>query len=178
MALTPSSNFCSHHHFCRWGPLRKIAASTGARVSALKAEMAMENAMVRANWRNRIPVVPGKNATGTNTAQSTSEMAINVFNHDDSVVDDQASGEGDAEQGQRVDGETQQFHKDEGADERNRSGDEVNHRRPPVAEKDKDHQDDQKDRRTYRVDYVADRLPHSVGGVEGDFVVHSRREFF
>src|SRR6202041_3406282 len=107
-----------------------------------------------------------------------SDMALDVFNHDDSVVDDQAGSEGDAEQGQRVDGETQQFHKDEGADERNRSGDEVNHRRPPVAEKDKDHQDNQKDRRTYRVDYVADGLAHSVGGVECDFVVHSGREFF
>src|SRR5712671_2059627 len=70
-----SSNFRSHHHFCRWESRRKIAASTGARVSALKAEMATEKAMVSANWRNKIPVVPGNNATGTNTATSTSEVA-------------------------------------------------------------------------------------------------------
>src|SRR5258708_2243303 len=70
-----SSNFCSHHHFLWWPPLRKIAASTGAKVSALKAEIAMENAMVSANWRNRMPVVPVKNATGTNTAQITSHVA-------------------------------------------------------------------------------------------------------
>ena len=107
-----------------------------------------------------------------------SNMALNVFDHDDSVVDNQAGGQRDAEQRQRVDGETEQFYKDEGPDERNRSGDEVNHRRPPVAEKDKDHQDDEKDRRTHRVDYVADRLAHGVGRVECDFVVHSRREFF
>ena len=36
----------------------------------------MENAMVSANWRKRMPVVPGKRATGTNTATSTSEVAI------------------------------------------------------------------------------------------------------
>jgi hypothetical protein len=45
----------------------------------LKAEIAMENAMVRANWRNRIPVVPGKKATGTNTAHSTSEVAMTAL---------------------------------------------------------------------------------------------------
>ena len=72
----PSSNFRSHHHFCPWGCARKMAASAGARVSALKAEIVMENAMVSANCRNRMPVVPGKNATGTNTATSTSEVAI------------------------------------------------------------------------------------------------------
>ena len=44
-------------------------------MSALNAEMETENAIVSANWRNRIPVVPGKNATGTNTATSTSEVA-------------------------------------------------------------------------------------------------------
>ena len=38
--------------------------------------MEIEKAIVSANWRNRIPVVPGKNATGTNTATRTSEVAI------------------------------------------------------------------------------------------------------
>src|SRR6266436_1655713 len=37
--------------------------------------MATEKAMVSANCRNRIPVVPGKSATGTNTATSTNEVA-------------------------------------------------------------------------------------------------------
>ena len=45
-------------------------------VRALKAEMAIENAMVKANWRKRMPVVPGKKATGTKTATSTSDVAI------------------------------------------------------------------------------------------------------
>ena len=53
-----------------------MAESAGVRVSALKAEIEIENAMVSANWRNRMPVVPGKNATGTNTATSTSEVAM------------------------------------------------------------------------------------------------------
>src|SRR5208283_1658023 len=52
------------------------AESEGVRVSALKAEIEIEKAMVSANWRNRMPVVPGKKATGTNTATSTSEVAM------------------------------------------------------------------------------------------------------
>ena len=68
------------------------------------------------------------------------------------------------------------FTKHEGADERNRSGDKVNHRRPPVAEKDKDHQDDQQDRRTYREDHVANGFTDRVGGVECELVVHPGRE--
>ena len=54
----------------------RIAESDGARVNALNAEIEMENAIVSANWRKRIPVVPGKNATGRNTATSTSEVAM------------------------------------------------------------------------------------------------------
>jgi len=37
--------------------------------------MATENAIVSANWRNKIPVVPGNSATGTNTATNTNDVA-------------------------------------------------------------------------------------------------------
>src|SRR5579862_6488923 len=37
--------------------------------------MATEKAIVNANCRNKIPVVPGNNATGTNTATSTRDVA-------------------------------------------------------------------------------------------------------
>src|SRR5260221_405456 len=52
-----------------------MADSAGVSVSALNAEIATENAIVSANWRNKIPVVPGNNATGTNTATSTNDVA-------------------------------------------------------------------------------------------------------
>src|SRR5215467_14763146 len=53
-----------------------MAESAGVSVSALNAEIDTENAMVNANCRNKMPVVPGKSATGTNTATSTSDVAI------------------------------------------------------------------------------------------------------
>src|ERR1019366_5118622 len=54
----------------------RSAESEGVRVSALKAEIEIEKAMVSANWRNRMPVVPGKKATGTKTATSTRGAAM------------------------------------------------------------------------------------------------------
>src|SRR5712692_9250404 len=52
-----------------------MAESAGVSVSALNAEIEIENAMVSANCRNKIPVVPGNSATGTNTATSTNDVA-------------------------------------------------------------------------------------------------------
>src|ERR1700742_2905850 len=60
-------------------PRRKRAASAGDSVKALNAEMAMANAMVSANCLYRMPVVPGKNDTGTNTEMSTSEVAMTAL---------------------------------------------------------------------------------------------------
>src|ERR1700730_17678152 len=39
----------------RWWP-KKIAERAGVKVKALNAEIETENAIVRANWRKRIPV--------------------------------------------------------------------------------------------------------------------------
>src|SRR5260370_6779630 len=53
-----------------------MAESAGVKVNALNAEIDTEKAIVSANCRNRMPVVPGKSATGTNTDTSTREVAI------------------------------------------------------------------------------------------------------
>src|SRR6476660_7154765 len=53
-----------------------MAESAGVNVSALNAEIETENAIVSANCRNKMPVVPGNSATGTNTATSTNDVAI------------------------------------------------------------------------------------------------------
>ena len=58
---------------------RKAEASAGESVSALNAEIAIENAMVSENCLYRIPVVPGKRLTGTKTEISTREVAITAL---------------------------------------------------------------------------------------------------
>src|SRR5436309_2758275 len=88
--LTPCTNFLypveiqpicvqsKTEYFC--SSLRsRMAASAGDKVSALNSEMAIENAMVSENCLYRIPVVPGKNETGTNTEISTSDVATTAL---------------------------------------------------------------------------------------------------
>ncbi len=52
-----------------------MAARAGLKVSELNAEITVETAMVRANWRKNCPVMPLMNAHGTNTADSTRATA-------------------------------------------------------------------------------------------------------
>ena len=47
---------------------RAWPASAGLSVSELNAEMTVDEAIVRANWRKNWPVMPVMNAQGTNTA--------------------------------------------------------------------------------------------------------------
>ena len=54
----------------------QAAAILGENVRALNVEIAIEHATVKANCLNTIPVVPGINATGMNTAIKTREVAI------------------------------------------------------------------------------------------------------
>src|SRR4051812_24510241 len=63
-----------------WLRPRSRADSAGVSVNALNAESATENAIVIENCAYNRPVVPGKNATGTNTAISTSAVAMTAPN--------------------------------------------------------------------------------------------------
>ena len=60
-------------------PRNSSAAKAGESVNALNNEIAIENAMVSENCRYSIPVVPGKNETGTKTEIRTSEVATTAL---------------------------------------------------------------------------------------------------
>src|SRR6478752_3408743 len=63
----------------RVGPLlarRNRRDIAGLNVSELNAEKMNEKTIVIANWLYRRPVMPGMNATGTNTAASTSVIVM------------------------------------------------------------------------------------------------------
>src|SRR5690349_18779128 len=80
--LNPLKNHPSNPSIIRWNKsffalrgLRSSAARAGESVSELSAEIAVETAMVSANWRKNVPVMPAMNAVGINTEQSTSAIA-------------------------------------------------------------------------------------------------------
>ena len=80
--LNPLKNHPSNPSIIRWNKslfaprgLRSRAARAGDSVSELSAEIAVETAMVRANWRKNVPVMPAINAVGIKTEQSTRAIA-------------------------------------------------------------------------------------------------------
>ena len=80
--LNPLKNHPSNPSIIRWNGsfcaprgLRSNAARAGESVSELSAEIAVETAIVSANWRKNVPVMPVMNAVGINTEQRTSAIA-------------------------------------------------------------------------------------------------------
>ena len=128
--------------------------------------MSTDTAMVTANcWYIR-PVMPGMNAVGTKTAarisaiattgpetssialkrrvlgrQALLDVVLDGLHHHDRVVHDQADGQHEAEQRQRVDREPEQRKEHERADQRDRHRQQRNQRRAPALQEDEDDED-------------------------------------
>ena len=132
------------------------------------------------------PVEPRKNAIGPKTAASTRPMPIkrardlvhglagrlpgrepllahdplDVLDHDDGVVDQQADREHHREHGQHVDREAEQPQDGEGPEDDDRHGDRRDQRRPEVPEEEVHDQEDEQDRLEQGLDDLLDRHLH------------------
>ena len=140
----PSRNRLNHRYTknrSSAGP-EQAPGEGGLSVSELMVDNATENDG-RANWLYSCPVMPGMNAAGTNTAISTSEvammgparllrgplgvrlavleLALDVLHHHDRIVDHQTHREHETQQRKQVDGETEPRQHREGRDERDES---------------------------------------------------------
>src|SRR5580704_11854401 len=134
--------------------------------------------------------MPVMNAAGTNTALSTSAMAISaeptssmlrlaasrgarpagdvalhVLDHHDRVVDHDADGENQAEQRQIVEREPERRHEEERADERHRYRYDRNDGGTPGLQKQDDHEHDEDDRLADGLDHGVDRLLDELGRI-------------
>src|SRR6516164_1343176 len=165
--------------------------------------MTVEAAIVTANCRKNSPEMPARNADGTNTAQSVSAIAISapptssivsmgrfkwghsgahvaldVFDDDDRVVDDNTDRKDKAEQGQVVQRYPKYSEDRRGADQRNRNGDDGNDRRAPALQKQEYHPDDEEDRDKNRDDNLLDRLGNEDIRVVDDCRADTWRKIF
>ena len=173
----------------------------GLNVSELNAEKTNEKTIVIANWLYSFPVIPGMNATGTNTAASTSvivtigvvisaiaarvassgaqapvEVLLDVLDHDDRVVDHQADRQDQAAERQRVDREAEGRHHRERGDQRDRDRQHRDDRGAEALEEHEHDDHDQDERLDQRVLDLLDVLVHVVGRVVDDRVVEPFRE--
>ena len=104
-------------------------------------------------------------------------QALDVFEHDNRIVDDDADRQHHGEQRQGVDREAEQPESGEGTDQRNRHGNQRNQRGAPVLEEDEDDDGNHHQRFGQRLEHFRDRCLDELGGVEGNDIVHPRREF-
>ena len=74
------------------------------------------------------------------------DMAMDVLQHDDGVVDHEADRQHHRQQRQRVDREAERIHQRKGADQRHRDGHQRDQRRAERAQEDEDDQHHQHDR--------------------------------
>ena len=103
-------------------------------------------------------------------------VPLDVLDDDDRVVDDDAGGEHDAEQRQRVDREAEQLHERERADERDRNRDRRDERAAPVLQEEEHHEHDEDDRLGERLQHFDDRLADDADVVERDLRLEPGRE--
>src|SRR5580704_16696753 len=96
------------------------------------------------------------------------EHALDVLNHHDRIVDDDADRHDHGEQRHRVGGIPQPQQDREGGDQADRNRDHGNDRRTKAAQEQEDHDDDQDERLGQRVQHLVDRVGHESGGVELD----------
>ena len=85
------------------------------------------------------------------------DVAHDVLDHDDGVVDDEADGDGHRHQGEVVDAVAQRIHHGEGGDQRQRHGDRGDDGRPEVPQEDQDDHDHQGDGQDQGELHVGDR---------------------
>ena len=162
----------------------------GTSVSETTAEIRIVIASVTANSRNRRPTTSPMNSSGISTAisETVSEMMVkpisrralerglhrrlalldvarDVLDHHDRVVDDEAGGDRQRHQAQVVQAVAQQVHRAEGADQRDRHRQAGDQGRAQAAQEGEDHQHHQHHRQ-HQLDLdVLDRGADAGGAV-------------
>ena len=101
---------------------------------------------------------------------------LDVFHHHNGIVHQQADGQHQAKQGERVDGIASGGQNAEGAQQYHRHRDGGNERRAPALQEDEHHHDHQCDRLEQGDDHVADRFGDEQRGVVGKVVFIAGRE--
>ena len=103
-------------------------------------------------------------------------MALDIFHHDNGVIDHQTDREHDREQGKEIEGEPKRLHEKNAADERDRDRDHRHERGTKRAEKEENHDYDDEEGFGQGLDDLMNRIVDVLSGVVGDFARHSGRQ--
>ena len=95
-------------------------------------------------------------------------VPLDVLHDHDGVVDHEADGEHDGQQGEQVDGESEELHQRHGADQRDRYGDHRDQDRAQRAKEEEDDQHDDEQGLGQGVLHLAHGVLDVIGAVVGD----------
>ena len=157
-------------------------ASSGISVSACTSEISTADASVIDSARKNWPTTPDSMPSGTKTTTVVSvepttgaissriascdrlrrrlaavQMAVDVLDDDDGIVDDEADGDGEAAHRHHVDRLAEPAHDEEGRHDGERQRDGGDEREAPVAQEDQQHDDGEHAADEDRVADVGDR---------------------
>ncbi len=104
------------------------------------------------------------------------DVARDVLDHDDGIVDHEAGGDGERHDRQVVEAEAREIHHRQGADQRQRHRQAGDERGTPVAEEEEDHADDQDDGKSELDLHIAHRGADGEGAVGEDIDVERGRQ--
>ena len=104
------------------------------------------------------------------------DIALDILHHDDRVIDDDADCQHKAEQRQVVERNAQRVQHREGADQRNRDGNDRNDRGAPGLQEQEYHADDQQDGDEDRRHHLMHRLSNEDGRIVDDDVIDAWRK--
>ena len=104
------------------------------------------------------------------------DMARNVFDHHDGVVDDEAGRDGERHERQIVQAEAEQVHRSQRSDQGERHGEARNDRSRYGAQEHEDHNDDEHDRERQVEFHVGDRGADGDGAIAEHADVDSTRQ--
>ncbi|MCY1220274.1 hypothetical protein D9M72_322830 [compost metagenome] len=102
---------------------------------------------------------------GGKRRQAGLELALDVLDHHDRVVDHQTDGKHHAEQAQHVEREAEEIHDDERRNQRNRNGDRRNDGGAQVLQEDEDDENDEGKRLEQGKDHILHRRRDKTRGV-------------
>ena len=172
----------------------------GVSVRDTKSEMSTATVTVMPNSKKNLPTMPFMNATGTNTATMDNVVAmtarpiseepsreaciggspflhpaVDVLEHHDGVVDQNADREGQSEHGHDVQREPKRLDEGKSRDDRRRQGHGADQRASHASEEDKDNEHSQHGPEPERYLDILDRTADELGLVEGDIEMHALR---
>jgi hypothetical protein len=137
----------------------------GARQATLEADRHVDRDQHDGHRDDRVCQVARGSDRGVAWPHAFLQVAVDAFDHDDGVVDDQSDRQHEGEQGQQVDGKAQHKHDREGANQRQRNGDHGNNDGTGRSQKGEHHEGDDQDCFGQRPFHLGDGAVHEHSGI-------------